>query len=89
MQPYTFLLRVVVSMRRIAGIILMLTLFVVAVGPFAQAQHSWNCRDISLKLSGKLKINRTVCYPCPIDLPEGTPYTVVLLWEQEICAPAE
>ena len=77
-------------MRRAIGAALFtIILLVVSVGPVAQADQNWNCRDISLKMPGKVKVHRTVCYPCPPDLlPEGTPKVVILLWQQEVCAPA-
>jgi len=77
-------------MRRAIGAALFtITLLVVALGPVAQADQNWNCREISLKGSGRVKISRTVCYPCSPDLlPDGTPEVIVLLWEQEVCAPA-
>jgi hypothetical protein len=75
--------------RAIGAVLFTITLLVVALGPVAQADQNWNCRDISLKGPGLVKIARTVCYPCSPDLlPDSTPKRIVLLWEQEVCAPA-
>jgi len=75
--------------RAIAAALFTIILLVVALGPVAQADANWNCRDIGFKLPGKVNISRTVCYPCPPDLlPEGTAEVVILLWHQEVCAPA-
>jgi hypothetical protein len=79
-----------VTMRRLfASTVVVVMLLVVSVGSAAKGQSNWNCRDISVKLSSKSKVGRTVCYPCnPELLLEGTPDLIVLLWQQEVCAPA-
>jgi hypothetical protein len=75
--------------RLLAAAVVIAMLLVVSVGFAAKAQNNWNCRDISVKLYSKTKVGRTVCYPCnPELLPEGTPDLIVLLWHQEVCAPA-